>query len=144
MSTDTPSIPSFRVVRPLAGILLTVALAALVAADRVLHGLHPLGLDPRLWAAIIFPLQIFSFALYRALRGRRAPGSVRGGSLAAAPRFSNLEFAEVCAFVLSIGYWFLTSEQLDRVLEPGWRVMVAVMLLSIPLLAKLASERPRS
>jgi len=139
MSTE---IPSFRIVRPLVGILLTVVLAALVAADRVVHGLHPLGLDPRLWAAIVFPLQIFSFVLYRTLRGRRAPGSVRGASRAAPARFSSLEFAEVCAFVLSIGYWFLTSEQLDRVLQPGWRVMVAVMLLSIPLLAKLLSERP--
>jgi hypothetical protein len=140
MSTE---IPSFRIARPLVGILLTVALAALVAADRVLHGVHPLGLEPRLWAAIVFPLQIFSFALYRALRGRRAPSSVRSASLAAPARFSSLEFAEVCAFVLSLGYWFLTSEQLDRVLQPGWRVMVAVMLLSIPPLAKLLSERPR-
>jgi hypothetical protein len=140
MSTE---IPSFRVVRPLVGILLTVALATLVAADRVLHGLHPLGLDPRLWAAIIFPLQIFSFVLYRSLRGRRAPSSVRSASLTPPGRFSSLEFAEVCAFVLSIGYWFLTNEQLDRVLQPGWRVMVGVMLLSIPLLAKLLSERPQ-
>ncbi|MEO8178493.1 MAG: hypothetical protein ABI895_06635 [Deltaproteobacteria bacterium] len=139
MSTE---LPSFRVVRPLVGVLLTVVLAALVAADRVLHGVRPLGLDPRLWAAIIFPPQIFSFALYRALRGRRAPSSLRAASLAAPARFSSLEFAEVCAFVLSIGYWFLTSEQLDRVLQPGWRVMVGVMLLSIPLLAKLLSERP--
>jgi hypothetical protein len=144
MSTQ---IPSFRVFRPLVSILLTVALAALVAADRILHGVHPLGLEPRLWAAIIFPLQLFSFGLYRTLRGRRPPSTVRGtrnASLVAPARFSSLEFAEVCAFVLSIGYWFLTNEQLDRVLQPGWRVMVGVMLVSIPLLAKLLSERPQS
>jgi hypothetical protein len=143
MSTQ---LPSFRVLRPLVGILLTVALAALVAADRALHGVHPLGLEPRLWAAIIFPLQIFSFVLYRTLRGRRAPNSVRSGrnsSLLAPSRFPSLEFAEVCAFVLSIGYWLLTNEQLDRVLPPGWRVMIGLMLLSIPLLTKLLSERPQ-
>jgi len=139
MSSD---LPSFRRARPLVGILLTVALAALVVADKITGGVHPLGLEPRLWAAVVYPLQIFSFTLYRALRGRRRPRSVRGGSLAAGARFSTLEFAEVCALVLSLGYWFLTNEQLDRVLQPGWRVVVIAILLSLPLLAKVTSDRP--
>ena len=133
-------IPSFRVVRPLVGILLTLALAALVIADKLTGGMHPLGLEPRLWAAVVYPLQIFSFTLYRALRGRRRPSSVRGSSLAARSRFSSLEFAEVCAFVLSLGYWFLTNEQLDRMLQPGWRLVVVAILVVIPLLAKVMSD----
>jgi hypothetical protein len=133
-------IPSFRVLRPLVGILLTVALAALVAADKITGGLHPLGLDPRLWAAVVYPLQIFSFTLYRALRGRRRPSSVRRGSLTAAARFSSWEFAEVCAFVLSLGYWFLTNERLDGMLQPGWRFLVVAILLVVPLLAKVMSD----
>ena len=148
MSTE---LPSFRVFRPLVGIVLTVLLVLLVASDRAFGEVHLLGLEPRIWAAIVFPIQIFSFMLYRTLRRYRSPRSVRAGdvrsaslrpSLSPSGRFSSWEFAEVCAIALSLGYWFLTSEQLDRMLQPGWRVLVAGILLVLPLMAKAISERP--
>jgi hypothetical protein len=143
MSTE---LPSFRVFRPLVGIVLTLLLVLLVGADRAFGGVHPLGLEPRIWTAIVFPIQIFSFLLYRTLRRYRGPRSVRGGSIrpsiTPSGRFSSWEFGEVCAITLSVGYWFLTSEQLDRMLQPGWRVLVAGILLVLPLMAKAISERP--
>ncbi|HEU4582070.1 MAG TPA: hypothetical protein VFS67_27630 [Polyangiaceae bacterium] len=153
MSTE---LPSFRVFRPLVGIVLTLLLVLLVAADRAFGGVHPLGLEPRMWTAIVFPIQIFSFLLYRTLRRYRSPRSVRGGdvrggdvrggsirpSITPSGRFSSWEFGEVCAIALSVGYWFLTSEQLDHMLQPGWRVLVAGILLVLPLMAKAISERP--
>ena len=62
MSTE---LPSFRVFRPLVGIVLTVLLVLLVAADRAFGEVHPLGIEPRIWAAIVFPIQILCFGLLR-------------------------------------------------------------------------------
>lgn len=132
-----------RVLRPLLGVLATLVLAVLVVADRLGMGQRPLHLSPRQWAILVFPIQAFSFVLGRAIRGRR---KVRrpAAHLATSPRaarLSNLEFAEICALMLTVGYWFMIDERLDTMLRPGWRVVLLGILVLIPIMAKLVTER---
>ncbi len=132
-----------RVLRPLVGILATVALAIFVVADHLGLAPRPLVLGPREWAPLIFSTQVTSMAIGRAFRLRRkarrgGPGS---GAVAAEPRFTNLEFAEMCAIVLTVGYWFLTDARMDSMLAHGWRLVLVGILLAIPLVAKLVSDR---
>jgi hypothetical protein len=139
--------PTLRVLRPLLALLATLALAVLVVADRLRGGgVQPLGLSPRLWASVLFPVQAFSFTLAHAVRARRKPprASANAISLAAQPRLSTLEFAELCAIMLTIGYSLITDERLDASLRPGWRLVVVVTLVLVPVMAKLITERTGS
>jgi hypothetical protein len=131
-----------RVLRPLLSVLVTAALTAFVIIDRVGDGQRLLGLDPPAWARLVFPVQVTSLAIARAIRARRKRLGLEGaGEVPAKPRFSTLEFAELCAIVLTIGYSFLINRRLDESLAPGWQIVLVAILVAIPLVAKLVTER---